>query len=286
MMQRHLSQHIIPFLGAERDIRAIEESDLEQYKVYRGRHVLAQTISKELSTLRQLLRYGADVYKLFERAPTTRNPKCPKYQPAWRLLTPEEVTSLLEALTKMRGRGKEALPYFLLIANTGMRGGEATSIRWEMLEPRDIALNLPPELTKTKRPRRVPLNQVAREAIALMRRMRSADRLVGRVFSAKTHYGSWRKACRQVGVKARVHDLRHTFGSLLHAAGRSGPEIRDILGHATLTMANLYAHTYQPALEEAVEAVQLSTVPKNVPLLGQNVPVSARNGGSSKIGPN
>lgn len=139
------------------------------------------------------------------------------------------------------------------MANTGMRGGELQRVTWEMVNREETAILLPAPVTKTRRARTVPLNEFARAAVAMMKR----DNATGRIFSAKEHYASWRKACASARVKARPHDLRHTFGSLLHAAGRSGPEIRDILGHVTMHMANLYAHTYEAKLHEAVASVQL-----------------------------
>lgn len=249
----HLQLHIIAFLGAERDVRTIDVRDLEGYKTKRMSEVGAATVAKELSSLRQLLRYGSEVHKLVERPPTTRNPRH-QYTPRWRLLTIEQVDKIIGHLAKhRRGRGYEALPWFLLMANTGMRGGELARVTWEMVNREGTAILLPAPITKTRRARTVPLNDFAQAAVRMMRR----ENATGRIFSAKAHYTAWRKACAAAHVKARPHDLRHTFGSLLHAAGRSGPEIRDILGHVTMHMANLYAHTYEAKLHEAVASVQL-----------------------------
>lgn len=270
-IQEHLQLQIIPFLGADRDVRTIDVRDLEGFKSKRMLEVGAGTVAKELSSLRQLLRYGAEIHKLVERAPTTRNPRH-QHTPRWRLLTPEQVDRIVEHLAAhRRGRGYEALPWFLLMANTGMRGGELARVTWEMVSRLGDAILLPAPVTKTRRARTVPLNDLARTAIEIMRR----ENATGRIFSARTHYTSWRKACAAAKVKARPHDLRHTFGSLLHAAGRSGPEIRDILGHVTMHMANLYAHTYEAKLHEAVAAVQLGgsvtasvTLPRSSPSKG------------------
>lgn len=263
----HLQLQIIPFLGAERDARTIDVRDLEAYKSKRMTEVGPGTVAKELSSLRQLLRYGAEVHKLVERAPTTRNPKSGKYTPKWKLLSPEQVTRIIDHLAAhRRGRGYEALPWFLLMANTGMRGGELARVTWDMVNREGTAILLPAPVTKTRRARTVPLNELARAAVHMMRR---GETQTGRIFSSRTHYGSWRAACAAAKVRARPHDLRHTFGSLLHAAGRSGPEIRDILGHVTMHMANLYAHTYEEKLHEAVASVQLGgSVTASVTLAG------------------
>lgn len=263
MMRRHIKDHILPSLGAEKDVRSVTVAHLEEYKTDRMAEVEGVTVAKELSTLRQVLRYAAEVHGIMKQAPTVRNPRIHS-KPAWKLMTAEQVSTILEYLSKIQGRGKEALPYFLLLANTGMRGGEASRITWEMVDQSGGALHLPAAITKTRRARTVPLNQPAQAAIEIMRTRRGPT-ATGRVFEARAHYTSWRKACAAAGVAgARPHDLRHTFGSLLHAAGRSGPEVRDVLGHVTMHMANLYAHTFAEKLSEAVQAVQIS-VPTSVP---------------------
>jgi integrase len=262
MIKRHLKQHVIPFLGADRDVRTVEVKDLEAYKAARAVVVGSITIGKELSTLRQLLRYGSEVHRVVEAAPTTRNPR-QHYEPKWRLLTPDEVRAIFAALDAQpkRGRGRDAYEYFVLMGNTGMRGGELAALTWDMFDPAGDAVHLPGRITKSRRPRTVPLNAGARAATAALVARRPAPR-VGRVFGARHYYTSWRNACAASKVgRVRPHDLRHTFGSLLHAAGRSGPEIRDILGHVTLAMENHYAHTYQARLHEAVAAVDLMPAP-------------------------
>lgn len=257
-IEEHLTKRVLPFLGKDRDIRTVQVRDLEEYKTKRMSEVSAQTVCKELSSLRQLLRYAADVHKVMDRAPTVKNPRL-RLEAKWRLLTPEQVNTLIGELGKFGGRGKEALPYFLLLANTGMRGGEASGLTWEMVDTSGNALHLPATITKNRKARTVPLNEMAQGVIGMMK----GDHAKGRVFAYRKHYTAWRKACKAAGLgdkkgeRPRPHDLRHTFGSLLHAAGRSGPEVRDILGHLTLYMANLYAHTYQAKLHEAVAMVQL-----------------------------
>lgn len=275
-MRKHVELHILPFFGEDRDVRDITAADLEEYKTDRGALVTAATVGKELSTLRQVLRYAADIHKLMEQAPTTRNPTH-RYEPKWRLFTRDELGRLLHELGKMTGRGRDALPYFALMANTGMRGGELEQLTWDMVDLSQLEIRLPGSVTKSRRPRVVPIGAGASDALGLIRSRRDP---VGRVFHTKRFYDSWRKACRSAGVwPARPHDLRHTFGSMLHRANRPGPEIRDILGHVTLSMENLYAHTHREQLHEAVASVPAirASVPVSVPFLGQNVPKKASN---------
>ena len=53
---------------------------------------------------------------------------------------------------------------------------------------------------------------------------------------------SWQNARRALGLsKVRVHDLRHTFGARLRAAGVSDEDRAALLGHACHAMPALYA---------------------------------------------
>lgn len=281
LLARHLEQHILPALGADRDVRTVAVSDLEAYKVARSALVSAVTVAKELSTLRQLLRYAQEVHGLFVAAPTVRNPRI-RHKTSWRLLTTEQVSAILSSLEQRRGRGRDALPYFAIMANTGMRGGELSAITWDMVSADGRTINLPATATKNRRARTVPLNDVATAALAIMRARKPLA--VGRVFASRAYYSSWRRACLEAGLgnakgeRPRPHDLRHTFGSLLHAAGRSMPEVRDMLGHTTLHMVNLYAHAYEGRLREAAQSVQVgrANVEKNV--VEKKPPVERRSG--------
>ena len=110
----------------------------------------------------------------------------------------------------------------------------------------------------------VPLNDTVLELLAMRQGRRKQPRL-GRVWFQQKHDGARNSAAKRAGIKGRVrnHDLRHTLGSLAHAAGASLPEVRDLLGHTTLAMVSRYAHSYQDRLAEVANRVQIGpgTVP-------------------------
>lgn len=288
----YLTREIIPFLGAHREATSVTIKDMEDYKAKRMKEVGPQTVAKELSTFRQMLRFGSEVLKLFPpgEVPTTRNPKIPKYTPKWKLLSADELGRLLTALATVEKRDREAVPFFLLVMNTGFRSGEPAKLQWEWIDKAKREVHLPAEATKTRTARTVPLNDSALAALEMMRQRHPTA--IGRVFRYKTHYATWHRAVHAAGLarlpnrntKGRVttsgvrpHDLRHSYGSLLYLAGASTPEVRDILGHVTLMMANLYAHTFKERLHQAVNATDIA-VPKTVPTKGQNVPERVANG--------
>jgi integrase len=52
-----------------------------------------------------------------------------------------------------------------------------------------------------------------------------------------------------------LHECRHTFVSLMHAAGRSLEEIGDFVGHSSATMTDQYRHLLSGAHAEAADAL-------------------------------
>ena len=53
----------------------------------------------------------------------------------------------------------------------------------------------------------------------------------------------------------RLHDLRHSFASILVSAGASLPLIGQMLGHTQPQTTARYAHLYDDPLREAAEMV-------------------------------
>jgi site-specific recombinase XerD len=53
----------------------------------------------------------------------------------------------------------------------------------------------------------------------------------------------------------RVHDIRHSFASILVSAGASLPLIGQMLGHTQVQTTQRYAHLYDDPLRKAAETV-------------------------------
>ena len=67
---------------------------------------------------------------------------------------------------------------------------------------------------------------------------------------------SFTTACRQANIENfRIHDMRHTCAAWLVTAGISLPEVRDLLGHASITMTEKYAHLAPDNVRRAVETL-------------------------------
>jgi integrase len=73
-------------------------------------------------------------------------------------------------------------------------------------------------------------------------------RLSGTNFAARV----WRPAREKAGVQARFHDLRHSCASWLLAGGATTAEVRDMLGHSSITVTEAYLHTDPTTLAATV----------------------------------
>lgn len=66
---------------------------------------------------------------------------------------------------------------------------------------------------------------------------------------------SWQNARKKTGILVRVHDLKHTFGRRLRAAGVSFEDRQDLLGHKSSRMTTHYSAAELLNLIEAANKV-------------------------------
>jgi integrase len=155
----------------------------------------------------------------------------------------------------------ELPPYLAKMAlfkvNTGCRDQEVCNLRWEwevQVPELDTSIFIvPAHRVKNRRDRLVVLNRVAKAVIEDMRGIHPEY-----VFSyrgkpvVKMCRRAWRQAREKAGLPlVRVHDLKHTFGRRLRAAGVSFEDRQDLLGHRS---ARVTTHYSQAELENLLEA--------------------------------
>jgi len=64
----------------------------------------------------------------------------------------------------------------------------------------------------------------------------------------------WASLCEAASIKgARVHDLRHTYASVLVSSGLSLPIIGALLGHTQPATTARYSHLFDDPLRQATE---------------------------------
>jgi integrase len=166
-------------------------------------------------------------------------------------LSPEEQVKLFsefpEHLAKMA----------LFKVNTGCRESEVCSLRWdweiEVPALETSVFIVPGNRVKNREDRLVVLNRVAKGIVEEMRGNNSEfvftyrRKPVGRMYNT-----AWKGARKRAGLpEVRVHDLKHTFGRRLRAAGVSFEDRQDLLGHKSKRITTHYS---MPELENLISA--------------------------------
>jgi integrase len=96
---------------------------------------------------------------------------------------------------------------------------------------------------KGKRPRSVPLNRAAQNALERLCKSGDGSEYVFRPYKSMfSIYEKFSDLLAAQGMTGTLHDLRHTFASHLSMAGVSIPVIKEYLGHSDIATTMIYAH--------------------------------------------
>jgi integrase len=171
-----------------------------------------------------------------------------------RYLSGAELARLTTALVELRDRGAANAVRLLLL--TGARRGELLAARWADFDLDAGVWVKPGSTTKQKTTHRVPLSQAACRLLAEMRRDAESEYLFPARFTPyrldlDDAWGVLRKTADIPDV--RLHDLRHTYASVLASSGLSLPIIGALLGHSTPTTTARYAHLLDDPLRQATD---------------------------------
>jgi len=181
-----------------------------------------------------------------------------------------------------------------LLMLTGARRGEVLGATWEMFDLENGVWTKPSAHTKQRKLHRVPLSgpalQLLKDMKAAAKAKAEAD---GTPLNPFVFPGAdskpltdikrtWVSVCRKAGLAAqaekkgrdgkpmkgkdgkptmvwqptvRIHDIRHSFASILVSAGAYLPLIGQMLGHTQVQTTQRYAHLFDDPLRKAAETV-------------------------------
>jgi integrase len=79
---------------------------------------------------------------------------------------------------------------------------------------------------------------------------------IGSAIEPRNINRQWAKVCERAGVRdARIHDLRHAFGTYLAAAGMHPKVIQSALGHARMSTTEIYVHAAEEVSRDVAAAI-------------------------------
>lgn len=273
----HLRRHLVPFFGA-RPLDRIRPADVERYlrdKIAGG--LASTTVIHHVTFLGGLFRFA------IKRGWASSNPVALVDRPRLprqsggrlRFLQPEDVEALLRAV-RADELGRVERPLYLCAAMTGLRQGELLALRWRDIDwvarRVRVADNYPRgrydrvDTTKSHIVRSIPMAD--RLAGELEHHFQASvwqadDDLVfchpqtGRPYDASKLRKRFDVALRR-GELRRItfHELRHTFGTQMAAAGAPLRAIQEWMGHADTSTTQIYAHYAPDATNGAAFAEQ------------------------------
>lgn len=212
-----------------------------------------------------------------------------------RYLSGAELAGLTKALAEHEDQ--QAANIIRLLLLTGARRGEVQAAKWADFDLETGVWTKPGATTKQKTEHRVPLSAPARQLLAGLRA--DAEKGAEYVFPGRGGKGhrqeikaDWRALCLAAGIvtretlrdakgrekmvvtpSARIHDLRHTYASVLASAGLSLPIIGALLGHTQPATTARYAHLFDDPLRAATERAGAIVMPSQDKPEGDVVPL-------------
>jgi len=190
-----------------------------------------------------------------------------------RFLTHDETQRLLAALSV--DINQTVAKAILLLLLTGARRNEITHAKWEYLDWRNRTLLVPK--SKTGRPRLIALNSAAIELLSRHSRDSNSEYIFPSPVNgrppASLHFPWQRIRARAQLCDVRLHDLRHSFASLLVNNGVSLYVVQNLLGHNNAKATQRYAHLANNTLTQAVEIAASVIERPNaaIPLFGSSL---------------
>ena len=219
------------------------------------------TIAKDISGLRALGDY-LERKGMWSENPAMEldKPKAARNLP--KVLSIEQIDSLLDSIDKTSLSGKRDDALFELVYSCGLRISEVCTLKLANLhlEERLILVH-----GKGDKERLVPFGERAYEKILvylnevrpeLVKGRNVAELFVnyrGEPISRKGVWKRFKELEALSGVEAKVHTLRHSFATHLLQGGADLRSVQELLGHSDLSTTTIYTHVTDKQLEDAHE---------------------------------
>jgi integrase len=260
-------RHIDPRIGAVK-LTALSPWKVSQWMAQMEAAGVPDASRRKALVLLRTSMEGAIADRRLRYNPTAgvRKPRIEKPS-SWVLLSGEDVDRILSKIgSEQHRRMVEVAAY------TGMRWSEVAGMQRSDFNPirRTVTVqratvcvggkHTERPTTKSGKPRTVPLHPRALSALneQLAGRDAAPDT---RVFATDgggpldpSHFRRdvWLPAIKAAGVTARFHDLRHSCASRLLAGGMDLAQVKEIMGHSSVTVTELYLHTDEDAKRDAL----------------------------------
>ena len=279
LYENALQQHLLPAFG-QKDIADITREEVKRLAY----GLLAQgkarkTVGVILAPLSEMFNHAIEdghltVNPCLKILRKSRKEEGEQQQKA-SFLTREELGLLLRTCQE---HFPAFYPFFSLLARTGLRFGEAIGLQWDDIDFHGRFIEVKRSVTlgrsstpKNGKSRRVDMSRQLAEtlkALMLERKKETLRKGWGEVppwvfltvtgtplAHAHVRHRVWRKLLAKAELRyIRVHDLHHTFASLLIQQGESLAYVKEQLGHHSIRMTvDVYGHLVPGGNRQAVD---------------------------------
>lgn len=245
-------QDVVNYFGANRSVSTITSADVDEYRaVLLDKGLTASTANRKCAALSKMMHVAEEAGAL-ARMPKIKFSK--EEQTRFRYIDETEEAAILAYWKASGDMDLHDLTVFLI--DTGARCySEATTAHWDAFSPGFRAITF--WLTKTKRPRTVPLTSRCRDI--LRRRQEAMPTRAGpytgmRKDSMKHRWSTMRSALRLEDVTP--HTMRHTCCTRLITAGVDVKRVMQWMGHTELTTTLRYMQIRPNGLDDIIALLE------------------------------
>jgi integrase len=260
-LQSKRAEKVIEMLGRGMLVTEVNDSHIENLvDTLEDRGFAPATINRYLSSISKMLRFAnqrQSIYHL-DRVPHIEWQK--EDNGRERYLEPMEEKEIIRILTEWNM--VNYLEFYLFLIDTGMRLGEALSIKKLMVHNNNgnYVVNLPASVTKNGEPRGIPLTERAKSIVLKLLIKAERNDLVFSQLKYWTCENTWRRLRKAMNLEDDkefvIHCLRHTCATRLAQSGKVELHmIGQMLGHKSWKMIKRYSHLIPNNLMGAVNVL-------------------------------
>lgn len=255
----------------------LSKVDIRELMADMEREGLSQsTIQKEVALLRHMFNMAAEEWNWLGFKNPAEGIKLGKSNQRFVFITKAQEAALWKALGECDNPYVEH--WVALALETTLRPGSVNALRWDQVDL-DNRVAFTPSKTGSVS---VALSQSAVKILKNMPRSRC-----GKVFpmSANAMDMAWDGARIKAGLPTlRLADLRHLSATGYARRGLTAPQLQKMLGHKTMTMAQVYINLVQNDMLDVLDLVEpTSSVYSIAPLEGQDAATVQRRRRSERL---
>lgn len=247
-----LNNHLLPRLGK----KYLDEITLQDILKIHNERSEAGAAPGSINRMVVLIRY---IYNLaikwntpgVKDNPSKSIPMMEENNKKERYLTQPEAVRLYEAVRSSENLMlKHIVPMLIL---TGARKREVLDAKWVDFDVVRKVWRIP--ISKSGKSRHIPLSEGALHILEQLPKIDGCEFPFANPTTKRPYaniFESWNTArCRAGLADVRLHDLRHSFASLLINQGRTLYEVQNLLGHTQVKTTQRYAHLSHDTLLDA-----------------------------------